>query len=85
MISQYGARVNQTFDLADNPIYGDAFKKNSNKEKSKTEKVDTFVEQVESDSPYTTLSEVSDVYGGVEKSSRKFKTKYSNKSETYYW
>jgi hypothetical protein len=60
-----GARVNQTFDLSDNPIYGNAFKKNSNKEKSKTEKVDTFVEKVESDSPYTTLSEVSDAYGGL--------------------
>ena len=60
-----GARVNQTFDLSDNPIYGDAFKKNSNKEKSKTKKVDTFVEKVQAASPYTTLSEVSEVYGGL--------------------
>ena len=59
-----GARVNQTFDLSDNPIYGDVVKK-SNKKKNNTEKVDTFVEKVQAASPYTTLSEVSDVYGGL--------------------
>ena len=33
-----GRRVNQSFDLSDNPIYGNAFKKNSNKEKVKLRK-----------------------------------------------
>jgi len=65
-----GARVNLDFDLSDNPIYGDAFKKNSNKEKSKTEKVDTFVEQVESNSPFVKLSEA---FGGIEKLPENFK------------
>ena len=60
-----GARVNQTFDLSDNPIYGDAFKKDSNKKKNNTEKVDTFVNKVQAVSPYTTLSEASDAYGGI--------------------
>ena len=59
-----GARVNQSFDLSDNPIYGSAFKKDSNKEKSKTEKVDTFVEQVEAQSPF---QKVSEAFGGIEK------------------
>ena len=59
-----GARVNQSFDLSDNPIYGDVLKK-SNKKKNNTEKVDTFVEQVQAASPYTTLSEASDAFGGM--------------------
>ena len=59
-----GARVNQSFDLSDNPIYGDVVKK-SNKKKNNTEKVDTFVEQVQAASPYTTLSEASDAFGGM--------------------
>ena len=59
-----GRRVNQSFDLSDNPIYGDVLKK-SNKKKNNTEKVDTFVEQVQAASPYTTLSEASDAFGGM--------------------
>ena len=59
-----GRRVNQSFDLSNNPIYGDVVKK-SNKKKNNTEKVDTFVEQVQAASPYTTLSEASDAFGGM--------------------
>jgi len=59
-----GARVNQTFDLSDNPIYGNVFEKDSNKKKNNTEKVDTFVKKVESQSPFVKLSEA---YGGIEK------------------
>ena len=58
-----GARVNQTFDLSDNPIYGDVVKK-SNKKKNNTEKVDTFVEQVQAQSPFEKISEA---FGGIEK------------------
>ena len=58
-----GARVNQSFDLSDNPIYGDVVKK-SNKKKNNTEKVDTFVEQVQAQSPF---EKVSEAFGGIEK------------------
>ena len=40
------------------------------KKKSKTEKVDTFVEKVESNSPYVKLSEA---FGGIEKLPENFK------------
>ena len=62
-----GARVNQIFDfpsLEGNPLYGDVFKTSNNKEKKNTEKVDTFVEKVESQNPYEKLS---DAYGGIDK------------------
>ena len=56
-----GRRVNQSFDLSNNPIYGDVVKK-TNKKKNNTEKVDTFVEKVQAASPYTTLSEATDAF-----------------------
>ena len=59
-----GRRVNQSFDLSNNPIYGDVVKK-SNKKKNNTEKVDTFVEKVQAASPYSTLSEATDAFGGI--------------------
>ena len=62
-----GARVNQIFDLPSlegNPLYGDVFKTSNNKEKKNTEKVDTFVEKVESQNPYETLTEA---FGGIDK------------------
>ena len=70
-----GARVNQIFDLpslSGNPLYGDVFKtsKKNEKKNNNTEKVDTFVEQVESTSPYKTLV---DAYGGIEKLPEAFK------------
>ena len=60
------------FDLSDNPLYGDVFKtsKKNEKKNNSTEKVDTFVEQVESTSPYKTLV---DAYGGIEKLPEAFK------------
>ena len=60
------------FDLSDNPLYGDVFKtsKKDEKKNNSTEKVDTFVEQVESNSPYKTLVEA---YGGIEKLPEAFK------------
>ena len=60
------------FDLSDNPLYGDVFKtsKKDEKKNNSTEKVDTFVEQVESNSPYKTLV---DAYGGIEKLPEAFK------------
>ena len=70
-----GARVNQSFDLSDNPIYGDVVKK-SNKKKNNTEKVDTFVEQVQAASPYTTLSEASDAFGGMSNLPETLQPKY---------
>ena len=71
-----GRRVNQSFDLSDNPIYGNAFKKNSNKEKSKTEKVDTFVSKVQAASPYSTLSEATDAFGGMSNLPETLQPKY---------
>lgn len=60
------------FDLSDNPLYGDVFKtsKKNEKKNNSTEKVDTFVEQVESASPYEQLI---DAYGGFDKLPSNFK------------
>ena len=74
-----GKRVNFNFtsgDLLPNTGLFDTTKiakdltEKSNKNKSNTEKVDTFVQKVEESSPYETLSEA---YGGIEKLPTDFK------------
>jgi hypothetical protein len=69
-----GARVNQVFDLpslSGNPLYGDVFKtSNENNKKNTNDKVDTFIEKVETVSPYKQLA---DAYGGFDKLPTNFK------------
>jgi hypothetical protein len=70
-----GKRLNLKFTSGDLLGTGDLFdttkivedvrKNKKEKEKNNTEKVDSFVEKVQAASPYTTLSEVSDAYGGL--------------------